>query len=109
MFKLGLGVSRGRRALRYLAVSLVVVSALAAASPAAAAPPANDNRADAELLPTFPATAHGTSVEATVERLDPQVSGCGRVESTVWYRIDAAPDGQIVVAVQAGRTLEQRQ
>ena len=38
-------------------------------------------------------------MEATIERLDPQVSQCGRVESTVWYRIDKAPDGTIVLGV----------
>ena len=42
----------------------------------------------------------GTTVEATVERLDPQVSQCGRIESTVWYRIDQAPDGTIVLGVR---------
>lgn len=75
--------------------------ALTAASPASASPPANDNRAEAELLPTFPAAATGTTAEATVERLDPQVSDCGRIEGTVWYRIDAAPDGRVVVTVRA--------
>jgi hypothetical protein len=44
---------------------------------------------------------HGTTAEATVERLDPQVSRCGRIESTVWYRIEAAPDGTIVASTQA--------
>ena len=67
--------------------------------PASAAPPANDNRAAAEPIPAFPATIPGSTVEATIERLDPQVSQCGRVESTVWYRIDKAPDGTIVLGV----------
>lgn len=66
---------------------------------AAAAPPPNDNRADAQLLASFPASATGTTIEATVERLDPQVSDCGQIEATVWYRIDLAPDGRIVVTV----------
>ena len=35
-----------------------------------------------------------------MERLDPQVSRCGRVESTTWYRIDTAPDGLIAVTVK---------
>ena len=65
---------------------------------ATAAPPANDNRAAAQVIPAFPATIEGTTVEATVERLDPQVSDCGSVESTVWYRIDLAPDGTVVLA-----------
>ena len=67
--------------------------------PASAAPPVNDNRAAAEAIPTFPATIQGSTVEATVERLDPQVSQCGRVESTVWYRIDKAPDGTVVIGI----------
>jgi hypothetical protein len=67
---------------------------------ALAAPPANDNRADAEAIPAFPHTLTATTAEATVERLDPQVSRCGRVESTLWYRIDAAPDGLIALSVK---------
>lgn len=86
-----------------LLTALVVVGVLA--SPARAAPPPNDDRANPVLLPTFPAVVHGTTVDATVERLDPQVSRCGRVDATVWYRIDSAPDGTIVVAVQASSPL----
>jgi len=86
------------RAMRLLVIILV---ALVVAPSAAAAPPPNDNRADAVLLPEFPSNVHGTTAEATVERLDPQVSKCGRVESTVWYRIESAPDGTIVSTIQA--------
>ena len=84
---------------------LTALVALAFAAPALAAPPPNDNRADAQLLPSFPASTHGTTVDATVERLDPQVSKCGRIEATVWYRIEAAPDGTIVATVQASGPL----
>jgi hypothetical protein len=85
-------------------ILLTALAALVLTAPAVAAPPPNDNRADSQLLPTFPAAAHGTTAEATVERLDPQVSPCGRIDGTVWYRIEAAPDGTIVAAVQgAGR------
>jgi len=73
---------------------------LALPSPASAAPPPNDNRADAAPLATFPSVLTATTAEATVERLDPQVSECGRVESTLWYRIDTAPDGRISVTVK---------
>jgi hypothetical protein len=69
---------------------------------ALAAPPANDNRAAAEAIPAFPHTLAATTAEATVERLDPQVSRCGRVESTLWYRIDTAPDGLIALTVKGG-------
>ena len=82
-------------------IFLVVLVALVLAAPAAAAAPSNDNRADAVLLPDFPANVHGTTAEATVERLDPQVSRCGRIEGTVWYQIEAAPDGTIVSTIQA--------
>jgi hypothetical protein len=82
-------------------ILLITLVALVVAPAAAAAPPPNDHRADSLLLPDFPATVHGTTAEATVERLDPQVSRCGRVESTVWYRVEAAPDGTIVASAQA--------
>ena len=75
---------------------------LALPGTALAAPPANDNRADAEAIPTFPHTLSATTAEATVERLDPQVSRCGSVASTVWYRIDTAPDGLIGVTIKGG-------
>jgi hypothetical protein len=84
---------------------LTAFIALFLAAPAFAAPPLNDNRASALLLTTFPAAAHGTTAEATLERLDPQVSKCGRVDATVWYRIDAAPDGTIAATVQAAGQL----
>ena len=67
---------------------------------ARAAPPVNDNRAAAQVITGFPSTIPGTTVEATVENLDPQVSGCGSVEATVWYRINQAPDGTIALAVK---------
>jgi hypothetical protein len=86
-------------------ILLTALAALTFATPALAAPPPNDNRADAQPLPTFPSTAHGTTVEATLERLDPQVSRCGRIDATVWYRIDTAPDGTIVASIQAAAGL----
>src|SRR5207302_5677961 len=76
-------------------------AALVIAPSAAATPPPNDNRADAQALGEFPVDVRGTLLEATAERLDPQISKCGTVASTVWYRIDTAPDGTINLAVQA--------
>jgi hypothetical protein len=78
----------------------LVLLLLALPEAASAAPPPNDNRADAEAIPSFPFAVGGTTVEATVERLDPQVSRCGRVESSTWYRIDTAPDGLIAVSAK---------
>src|SRR3954469_16219374 len=86
---------------RCLVLSLAVVGVLlATASPSLAAPPPNDDRANAAPIPTFPATLAGTTTEATVERLDPQVSQCGRIEATSWYSITQSPDGTIVLGVQ---------
>src|SRR5918994_367213 len=81
-------------------LTLLVFVLLALPGTALAAPPANDNRADAEAIPAFPHTLAATTAEATVERLDPLVSRCGRIESTLWYRIDTAPDGLIVLTVK---------
>lgn len=58
-----------------------------------------DNRDSAAPIPTFPATAEGTTVEATVE-LDPQISQCGQIDGIIWHRIDQAPDGTVALAVQ---------
>src|ERR671910_3397332 len=81
-------------------VATLALLLLAWPGTAYAAPPANDNRADAEAIPAFPHTLTASTAEATVERLDPQVSRCGRIESTLWYRIDTAPDGLIAVTVK---------
>jgi hypothetical protein len=88
-----------------LVFAAAAFAAAVLAPPAAAAPPANDNRSNAANLPDFPSQVQGTTAEATVERLDPQVSRCGRIESTVWYDIDAAPDGTIVISLQASSGL----
>ena len=91
---------RRRFRIRWLVAAAAAVAALAAAPGALAAPPDNDNRDSAAAIPTFPATIQGTTVEATVERLDPQISQCGQIEGTVWYRIDQAPDGTVALSVQ---------
>jgi hypothetical protein len=86
---------------RWSAALLAALACLLVAAPAArATPPPNDNRADAQAIDAFPAAIHGTLVEATVERLDPQVSDCGPIASTVWYRIDTAPDGTLSFALR---------
>ena len=91
---------RIRFRLRWPVAAAAAVAALALAPAALAEPPANDNRDSAAPIPTFPATIQGTTVDATVERLDPQISQCGQIEGTVWYRIDQAPDGTVALDVQ---------
>jgi len=90
---------------RVLTAAVVAAAVLALAPSASAAPPANDNRANAQVIPTFPFDVHGTLAEATVERLDPQVSECGSIASTVWYRIEVAPDGIVTATARAGAGL----
>jgi hypothetical protein len=85
---------------RVLLTTAAALAALAAAPGALADAPANDNRDSAAPILTFPATVEGTTVEATVERLDPQISQCGQIDGTVWYRIDQAPDGTVALTVQ---------
>src|SRR5689334_21229795 len=86
---------------RCLILTLAVAGVLlATAGPSLAAPPPNDDRANAAPIPTFPATLTGTTTEATVERLDPQVSQCGRIDATSWYSITQSPDGTIELGVQ---------
>lgn len=83
-----------------LALITVGLALVLPAAAAQAAPPPNDDRATAAVIPTFPATIAGTTVDATVERLDPQVSQCGAIESTVWYQVVQSPDGTIAVGAQ---------
>src|ERR1051326_359147 len=82
-----------------VAAVVLVATFVTAASARIAEPPLNDDRANAQIVATFPATLDGTAVGATVELLDPQKSQCGTVESTVWYRVNQAPDGTVAVAV----------
>jgi len=82
-----------------LSALLIAAACVAGAAARTAEPPSNDDRANAQVVESFPATIDGTTVGATVERLDPQKSQCGTVESTVWYRINQAPDGTIALAV----------
>ncbi|HVM57906.1 MAG TPA: hypothetical protein VMT74_10600 [Gaiellaceae bacterium] len=85
---------------RWLVAAAAAAAALAVVPAALADPPPNDNRDSAAPIPTFPATIQGTTVDATVERLDPQISQCGQIEGTVWYRIDQAPDGTVALTAQ---------
>jgi hypothetical protein len=99
-----MGLSRSRSRMPRAPLGLVMLAVLLAvvlAPSALAEPPPNDNRADAAVVPAFPADFHGTLAEATLERLDPQESQCGSIASTVWYRIEVAPDGVISATVKA--------
>ncbi|TML51748.1 MAG: hypothetical protein E6G15_12090 [Actinobacteria bacterium] len=83
-----------------------VATVLILTGPAAAAtaPPPNDNRASASPA-NPPASVQGTTVGATDEANDPRPS-CGRVHSTVWYRINDAPGRRIVLRLHADGVLD---
>ena len=84
----------------------MVAAVLVLTGPAAAAepPPPNDNRANA-IAVSPPAAVRGTTVGATDETNDPRPS-CGRVHSTVWYRINEAPSRRIALRLHADGELD---
>ena len=83
-----------------MAAVLIVTGTAAAAGP----PPPNDNRANASPV-NPPAAVRGTTVGATDEANDPAPT-CGRVHSTVWYRINDAPARRIVLRLHADGDLD---
>jgi len=83
-----------------VAAVLIVTGTAAAAGP----PPPNDNRANASPV-NPPAAVRGTTVGATDEANDPAPT-CGRVHSTVWYRINDAPARRIVLRLHADGDLD---
>src|SRR2546430_6408951 len=91
-----------------LRIAGFVATVLILTGPAAAAtaPPPNDNRANASPA-NPPASVQGTTVGATDEANDPRPS-CGRVHSTVWYRINDAPGRRIVLRLHADGVLDGR-
>jgi hypothetical protein len=90
------------------AAVVVAATAVVLAGPAAVAgpppPPPNDSRANATSVHP-PASIRGTTVGATDEKNDPSPP-CGRIESTVWYRIGGAPSGRIVLRLHADGDLD---
>ena len=86
-----------RAAVLVAATVVVVAGPTAGAQPSP--PPPNDNRTNPTPVHP-PATVRGTTVGATDEKNDPRPL-CGRIESTVWYRIGDAPSGRIVLRLHA--------
>lgn len=70
------------------AILTVGLTVATTATPALAAPPANDDRADAELIAALPFEATGIdTTEATVEADEPEV--CAPIGATIWYSFTA--------------------
>jgi hypothetical protein len=90
------------RAIRVVAAALFVSMALAPA--ALADPPANDERANAQLI-ELGDRVNGTTVEATTSEDD--ASGCGPSDTpSVWYRLEANADGRAIAQLQAAGDLD---
>ncbi len=92
---------------RHLLPSLVLLGLALPASGLAATtkPPANDDRTDAQLLTSLPASVNGTTANATLEK-DTEPSSCSPIGASVWYRFTASADGRVVVDLQNAGDLD---
>jgi hypothetical protein len=94
-----------------LRIATFVVACLLGASPALAAaapapPPANDTRADAQVLGSLPATVDGTTVGATIDSNEPASECTGPQTASVWYSITPSTKERIAVGLAAGGNLD---
>jgi hypothetical protein len=79
---------------------------LAAASVPAIPAPANDERANAQVIHTLPAAINGTTVGATTEPGERE-SACGvATASSVWYSLRASSAERIALDLAAGGELD---
>jgi hypothetical protein len=88
-------------------VALAPLSPALAASPATPIPaPANDERANAQVIHSLPATLNGTTVGATLEPGEVE-SACGAsTVSSVWYSLRAQKAQRIALDLAAGGELD---
>src|SRR5690349_15158655 len=95
----------GRRSTLGVVLGLIVSPVVAAsAAPANAAPPANDNRAAAELLTA--SVAGRSLLDATTEPGESLTCGADTYASTVWFRYVAPAAGSVTLRVPvAARSL----
>ncbi|HEY3865291.1 MAG TPA: hypothetical protein VGL54_04305 [Solirubrobacteraceae bacterium] len=79
---------------------------LAAASVPAVPAPGNDERANAQVIHSLPASINGTTVGATLEQGESQ-SSCGvPTAGSVWYSLRASSAGRIALDLTAGGELD---
>lgn len=90
-------------ALRFGLLTACAVALLLPAAAQAAAPP-NDDRSNATKLAPLPTQVRGTTVDATTTRKDPKI--CAPLDASVWYRIDGAPTGEVVLRLKAAGKLD---
>lgn len=84
---------------------VIVAATLSAAAPASAAPPANDARGAAQALGRLPASARGTTVEATLENAE-LGSSCTPTKNSVWFTFTAPSNRPVLIAVDAAGDLD---
>lgn len=94
-----------RRIAALLAAPALALASLTLMAPAAqAAAPGNDDFANAQVVgPALPATATGSTVDATVESGEPSEQGSGS-GATVWYKWTAPADATVAVSTQGSET-----
>src|ERR1022692_1416296 len=88
-------------------VALASPSLLQAALPPTPVPaPANDERANAQVVHSLPATINGTTVGATVELSEPN-SACGApTVNSVWYSVRAQSAERVALDLVAGGDMD---
>ena len=88
-----------------VAVCTAVPMMMVLATPALAAAPANDNRADAQVV-DVPSTVTGTTVDATVETGERRRVCGGQTSASVWYRFTATDERGVVAKLAADGNLD---
>jgi hypothetical protein len=84
---------------------VIVAATLSAAAPASAAPPPNDARGSAQALGRLPASARGTTVDATLESAE-LGSGCSATKNSVWFTFTAPSNRPVLIALDAAGDLD---
>lgn len=97
---------------RLLGATLTIVALAAAgagaqpAAPGQPNPPANDNRGNAQVLSSLPASVNGTTGGATVEPSEP-FSSCGSgADHTVWYQFTTGAQQRVAADLTANGKLD---
>ncbi|MEA2427031.1 MAG: hypothetical protein QOF37_659 [Thermoleophilaceae bacterium] len=89
---------------RGLGLLLLGVAALLAPASALAAAPANDDRANAQVV-HIPANVDGTTADSTRETGEP-ASGCAQDGGSVWYRVNTTDKGRLILSLTAAGNLD---
>lgn len=92
-----------------LILVLALVGALTSSPGALAAPPDNDRHTSPQDLGGLPASASGTTAEATLDRTaerDDEPPSCRAIKGSVWYRIRPGAKGEMVGVLDAAGDMD---